>query len=178
MLSSRHLLVTVFAVVGVLALGATPAGAATGYEMFGYGELVATEGPGLTACPPRCDQNTTTVYTFQTLPITGVGVLLDEPVASNYDCPSSVTVVGNTSNFTIDWDFTCVKTIGLVGPDVITGSFASVAPGAPLFAGFFQVGARTVESTCTGGFAPTGYDFANDTITRAIFAGECTSAAA
>lgn len=155
---------------------APSAGAQTGYEMFGYGELVATEGPGMAACPPACDQNPTTVYTFQTLPITGIGVLLGEAVAGNYNCPSNVTVVGNTSNFDLNWDFTCTKTDGL-GPDVITGSFTNhETPGAPVFSGVFRVGDDEVQSVCSGGFAPTQMDGTN--IRSAFFAGECTAAGA
>jgi hypothetical protein len=163
--------------VALLGFWAPPASAASAYQMEGGGQLNATSGPGLPACAGvagNCTP-TTSVFTFDTLPIVGTGVLADTPVAGQYNCPSSVTVTGTTAAFSINWSFSCSLEVG-EGPDVITGSFGGAYP---LFTGSFRIGTSGApqSSRCTGGFAPTsfGQNAGGPTITGAQFVGECTA---
>jgi hypothetical protein len=121
-------------------------------------------------------------------------------------------IYGNTSNYQLTFNFRCTKATTVAGPDHINGWFSNVvdaavdnlspayqrvqsshpaapllAPGAPVFAGYFSAAASNplpyaIGSTngdpmiCNGGFAPSDPS-EGTSIINALFAGACTAVA-
>jgi hypothetical protein len=178
-------------IAAALLAGAMMAGPAYGhgqsaYEMEGGGLLNLTSGNGLPACGGivgNCT-STTSVFSFENLPIVGTGVLGGHNVAGVYNCPSDVTIIGTTASFSFTWEFECGKVVG-EGPNTIQGEFEGSLrftnpPSSQFpFDGFFthDHSGSNQSSKCTGGFAPTsfGSNAGGPTLTGAAFGGECTA---
>lgn len=186
------------AVMAIVSVGVVPSHAASAYEMGGGGTLTVAAGdPGMPACAPvlqqppaSCGTAVSNTWVFGSLPILSGGALFDTPQAAAYNCAAStITTVGGTDNFRLNWNFDCTRTSG-TGHARITGNFNNAsAPGVPVFRGCFKAGSataeqydcagssgRTVPAVCSGALEPVAFAGSPPRITQVIFEGECSAA--